>query len=130
MFLLGAFIAGGAVGVIADREIGVSRHGHGRGDFRQRMAEDLQLTPAQNTAIDSLMLARHRQIVTLFKTVKPQLDSIGAEARAVSDSTNEQIKRLLSPEQQAKFDKMREAARRDLAKERKRWDAPPPQDSR
>ena len=129
IFLLGAFIAGGALGFIADREIGTSRRVHGRDDFRQKMAEELQLTPAQKTAIDSLMLARHRQIVALFKPVKPQLDSMGAAARAVSDSTHEQIKRLLTPEQQVKFDRMRDAARRALAKGRKRWDAPPPPDS-
>jgi hypothetical protein len=126
IFLLGAFIAGGALGFIADREIGTSRRVHGRDDFRQKMAEELRLTPAQKTAIDSLMLARHRQIVALFKPVKPQLDSMAAAARTVSDSTHEQIKRLLSPGQQVKFDKMRDAARRDLAKGRKRWDAPPP----
>ena len=131
MFLLGAFIAGGALGFIADREVRASHRMHGREDFRQRMADELKLTPAQKTAIDSLMLIRHRQIVALFKPVKSQMDSIGAAARAVSDSTHEQIKKLLTPEQAAKFDAMRDAARRELAKSRKRWDSlPPPGQSR
>jgi len=50
--------------------------------------------------------------------VKPQLDSIAVTARVVSDSTHAQIKRLLNAEQQAKLDKMRAGARRELADRR------------
>lgn len=121
LFLLAAFIAGAAIGFTADRMMHSSGHSRGREDFRRRMAEDLDLTPAQKTAIDSLMVERHRQIVALFKPVKPQLDSIQAAARAVSDSTHEQIKRLLNPAQQAAFDKMRDAARKDMDRNRRRW---------
>lgn len=122
MFLLGAFVAGGALGFTADRMVQNSaRDFRGHEDFRARMAEELHLTTAQKTAIDSLMLARHRQIVALFKPVKPQLDSIGAEARAVSDSTHEQIKRLLNPAQQATFDQMRDAARKDADRSKRKW---------
>lgn len=130
MFLLGAFVAGGALGFTADRMMD-ARHGpQDREDFRKKMAEQLQLTPAQKTAIDSLMLERHRQIVALFKPVKPQLDSINAAARAVRDSTHEQIKRLLTPSQQAKLDKMRDAARHEMEKGRRHWPASPRPDSR
>jgi Spy/CpxP family protein refolding chaperone len=130
MFLLGAFVAGGALGFTADRMMD-ARHGpRDREDFRKRMAEELQLTPDQKTAIDSLMLERHRQIVALFKPVKPQLDSINAAARAVRDSTHEQIKRLLTPAQQVKLDRMREAARHEMEKGRRRWPALPRPDSR
>jgi hypothetical protein len=127
MFLLGAFVAGGALGFTADRMVRASdRESHGPADFRTRMADKLHLTPVQKTAIDSLMLERHRQIVALFKPVKPQLDSITAEARAVSDSTHEQIKRLLDPGQRAEFDRMRAAARKDMDRGRKRWNGGPP----
>ena len=127
MFLLGAFVAGGALGFTADRMVHSSDRGpHGGADFRARMAEKLDLTPAQKTTIDSLMSERHRQIVALFKPVKPQLDSISAEARAVSDSTHQQIKRLLNPKQQAEFDKMREAARKDMDRRRRLWGGPGP----
>ena len=120
MFLLGAFVTGGALGFTADRVIGGS-HRHemrGRNAYRQKLAEVLNLTPAQRATVDSLMDERHRQIVALYKPVKSQLDSIGAVARVVSDSTNAQIKRLLTPDQQAKFDKMRAEARRDAAERR------------
>ena len=119
LFLLGAFIAGGALGFTADRMVHSDRDSHGRQDFRTRMAEELQLTPSQKTAIDSLMEERHRQIVALFKPVKPQLDSINAAARVVSDSTHEQIKRLLNPTQQAEFDRMRDAARKEAERRRR-----------
>ena len=119
MFLLGAFVAGGALGFTADRVMD-SRHGHERGPraYRQRMAEELKLTPQQQASVDSLIEQKHRQIVTLYKPVKPQLDSIAVLARVVSDSTHAQIKRLLNPEQQQKLDKMRAAARKELNERR------------
>jgi Spy/CpxP family protein refolding chaperone len=133
MFLLGAFVAGGALGFTADRMID-AKHGGDSGRpraYRQRMADELKLTPKQQASIDSLIEQKHRQIVALYKPVKPQLDSIALLARVVSDSTHAQIKKLLNAEQAQKLDRMREAARRDLA-ERRRGDStgrppgPPP----
>jgi Spy/CpxP family protein refolding chaperone len=120
MFLLGAFVAGVALGFTADRVMD-AKHGrdmHGPRAYRQRMAEELKLTPEQQASVDSLIEQKHRQIVTLYKPVKPQLDSIAVLARVVSDSTHAQIKRLLNPDQQAKLERMRAAARRDLAERR------------
>lgn len=120
MFLLGAFVAGGALGFTADRVMD-AKHSHGeRGSrgYRQRMAEELKLTPKQQTSIDSLIEQRHRQIIALYKPVQPQLDSIAVLAREVSDSTHSQIKKLLDADQQQKLDRMREAARKDLAERR------------
>lgn len=122
MFLLGAFIAGGALGFTADRVMD-AKHGHGdRGSrgYRQRMAEELKLTPNQQASVDSLIEQRHRQIIALYKPVQPQLDSIAVLAREVSDSTHSQIKKLLDPDQQQKLDRMREAARKELADRRGR----------
>ncbi|MGH7603009.1 MAG: hypothetical protein ACRENK_03320 [Gemmatimonadaceae bacterium] len=117
MFLLGAFLAGGALGFSVDRVI---RAEHGRGmpgsrAYRQRMAEELKLTKQQQASVDSLIEQKHRQIIALYRPVKPQLDSIAVLAHVVSDSTHAQIKRLLNPEQQGKLEEMRAAARRDLA---------------
>jgi Spy/CpxP family protein refolding chaperone len=120
MFLLGAFVAGGALGFTADRVMDV-KHGRdlrGPRASRQRMAEELKLTPHQQASVDSLIDQKHRQIVTLYRPIKPQLDSIAVLARVVSDSTHAQIKRLLNPDQQVKLDKMRAAARRELAERR------------
>ena len=120
MFLLGAFVAGGALGFTADRVIdsGHRREMRGPRASRQKMAEELKLTPQQQASIDSLMEQKRSQIMTLYKPVKPQLDSIAVAARIVSDSTHAQIKRLLNPEQQAKLDRMRAAGRRDLGERR------------
>src|SRR3954471_18862989 len=120
MFLLGAFLAGGALGFSADRAF---RRDHGREQrgsraYRQRMAEELKLTPAQQRSVDSLIEQKHRQILALYKPVKPQLDSIAILARDVSDSTHAQIKKLLDPDQQQKLDRMRDAARKELAERR------------
>jgi Spy/CpxP family protein refolding chaperone len=120
MFLLGAFVAGGALGFTADRVMDVKhgREARGARASRQRMAEELKLTPQQQASVDSLIEQKHRQIVTLYKPIKPELDSIAVQARVVSDSTHEQIKRLLNPDQQVKLDKMRVAARKELAERR------------
>lgn len=118
MFLLGAFIAGGALGFTADRVMDKRDHARGPRAYRQRMAEELKLTPAQQASIDSLIEQKHRQIVALYKPVQPQLDSLAKLSRVVSDSTHEQIKRLLNPDQAAKLDRMRAAARKELAERR------------
>ncbi|MDP9204386.1 MAG: hypothetical protein M3P12_02880 [Gemmatimonadota bacterium] len=120
MFLLGAFVTGGALGFTADRVIGAGHNRAMRGPraYRQKMAEELKLTREQQASIDSLMEQKHRQIVALYKPVRPQLDSIAVDARVVSDSTHAQIKRLLNPDQQAKLDRMRAAARKELADRR------------
>ncbi|MDQ6717300.1 MAG: hypothetical protein M3Z17_03005 [Gemmatimonadota bacterium] len=130
-FLVAAFVVGAALGFTADRMAhSWGRDSGGRGDFRSRMADELKLNPAEKKAIDSLMVERHRQIVALYKPVRPQLDSIGAAARAVSDSTHEQIKRLLDPKQQVEFDRMRDAAKKDLERRRSRWSAAAKPDSK
>src|SRR3954447_8237987 len=119
MFLLGAFVAGGALGFTAYRVIDTKHHEmRGPRAYRQRMAEDLKLTPQQQASVDSLIEQKHRQIVALYKPVRPQLDSLAVQARVVSDSTHAQIKRLLNSDQAAKLDRMREAAHRDLAERR------------
>jgi len=120
MFLLGAFVAGGALGFTADRVMD-SKHGReGRGSRanRQRMAEELKLTPQQQASVDSLIEQKHRQIMALYKPVQPQLDSIAVQAQVVSDSTHAQIKKLLNTEQQQKLDRMRAAARKERAERR------------
>lgn len=128
MFLLGAFLTGGALGFTADRVMGGDRgrdHRGGRGggggggsSYRQRMAAELNLTPAQQASIDTLVDQKHRQIMALYRPVQPQLDSLALAARVISDSTHAQIKRLLSPAQQVKLDKLRAEGRHDLAKRR------------
>jgi Spy/CpxP family protein refolding chaperone len=114
VFLLAAFLAGGALGFTIDRWIS---HQHGRGErpSRDRMAKELNLTPQQRTQFDSIMNTRRTQMRELFKPIRPQLDSLQKIAREMGDSTHEQLKRILTPAQATKLDEMRERGRRRAA---------------
>lgn len=120
LFLLAAFVAGIALGYTGDRIL--SRDGHRRGErpSRDRMARELGLTPAQRVQFDSIMTSRRTQMREVFKPLRPQMDSLQKIARAISDSTHEQLKRVLTPEQGRKLDAMRERGRKRAAEARAR----------
>jgi len=123
IFLIVAFIAGIAVGFTADRAMSRDRdHRSGRTGL-DRMAKELDLTPAQRTQFDSIMAQRRRQMREIFKPLHPQIDSLQKIAKVVSDSTHEQLKRVLTPEQGKKLDEMRDRARKEAADARARRDA-------
>jgi Spy/CpxP family protein refolding chaperone len=109
MFLLGAVLVGGVLGFSADRLLARERLCPRWGDaraMRQRFLDDLELTAAQRTVVDSILDAKHRQMSVVLAPVRPQLDSISANARA-------QIARVLTPAQRVKFDALhREMKRR------------------
>jgi Spy/CpxP family protein refolding chaperone len=114
LLLLVVFLAGGALGYTADKIL--RDRSHSRGDRGRpsidRMARELGLTPAQRAGFDSIMDSRRKQMHELYKPIQPQLDSLMKLGHAIGDSTHEQLKRLLNPEQQAKLDRMREEMRR------------------
>jgi Spy/CpxP family protein refolding chaperone len=60
------------------------------------MAEELGLTTAQRAAFDTILDARHLQLVEAMKPVQPRIDSIRLNARA-------QLARQLTPDQQTLF---------------------------
>lgn len=108
MFVLGAVLTGAALGFTADRIlIGDSRCpqvGDRRG-WRDRFAARLDLTDSQQVAVDSILADKHRQISGLIDPIRPQLDSIGDNARA-------QIARQLTPEQRLKFEQFTRQSKR------------------
>src|SRR5688500_19040232 len=106
MFLLGAFVAGGALGFTADRVMTREKHGRGGRPSFERMAKELELTPSQRVLFDSITLARRTQMRALWQPLRPQMDSIEKIAKVVGDSTHEQLKRILTPEQGKKLDAM------------------------
>lgn len=112
MFLLGAFIAGGALGFTADRVMTRDKPARNGRPSLDRMARELELTPVQRAQFDSIMAGRRAQMRALWAPLRPQMDSIQQIARAVGDSTHEQLKRVLKPEQAAKLDAMRERGRK------------------
>jgi Spy/CpxP family protein refolding chaperone len=120
LFLLGAFVAGAAVGVAGDRAL--EHRGPPRRGGLDRMAQELGLTAPQRAAFDSILENRRKQMRQLFAPIRPQLDSLTALSDKMRDSTHEQLKRVLTPEQQVKFDKMHEEAKKRAAEARRRFD--------
>ena len=113
MFLLGAFIAGGALGFTADRVMSSEKkHEHGSRSSLDRMAKELNLTPQQRVQFDSITSRSRAQMRELWRPIRPQMDSLQEIAKALSDSTHEELKRMLTPAQATKLDEMRERGRR------------------
>lgn len=123
LFLLGAFVAGAAVGVAADRTVEHSRPmPRGPRSPLDRMSRDLSLTPTQRAAFDTILENRQKQMRQLFAPIQPQMDSLMALGKVVRDSTHEQLRRVLTPEQRVRFDKMHEEAKKRGVDARRRWD--------
>ncbi len=111
MFLLGAVLVGGVLGFSADRMF------QDRGKHwapRTRMYDDLGLSEAQRSAMDSLLDARNCQIGAVMKPVSPQLDSIKKAA-------HQQVLQILTPPQRETFELRRaEMQRRDSLEKARR----------
>ena len=133
IFLIGAFVAGIAIGVTGDRVL--SRDGRGRHtphSALDRMSKELDLNATQRAQFDSIMTRRRTQMHELFKPLRPQIDSIQKLGRVISDSTHEELKRVLTPEQGKKLDAMRDRLQKEAVDMRARRDpgkvrpTPPP----
>ena len=124
LVIIGAFIAGGAVGVAADRALSPNNVGGGSGDSRtfwDRTATEWGLSPSQRAVVDSLMDVQRKKIFALYKPLHPTMDSLDAIARSISDSTQDQLRLILTPDQQKKLDALRaEMAKRDSARRARR----------
>ena len=98
MFLLGAVLVGGALGFTADRVWMRDAACNDPRASRALLYDRLELNGAQRAAWDSILDDRHRQFDSLFKPIKPQMDSIRSRSRA-------QMRALLTtPEQRARFE--------------------------
>src|SRR5262249_52587758 len=96
MFLLGAVLVGGVLGFSAERVFGRSQDPQSWVP-REAMYNDVGLSPAQRTAMDSVLDEGNRNREALIKPIKPQLDSLRVSTRA-------QMYRIFTPEQRAKFE--------------------------
>ena len=96
MFLLGAVLVGGVLGFSAER---VMLHASKDRSWSARTAmyDDLELTAAQRAAMDSVIDEKNRRVDSLLKPVKPQIDSVRANART-------QFYRIFTAAQRAKFE--------------------------
>ena len=96
MFLLGAVLVGGVLGFSAERVMLHARKDHSWA-ARTAMYDDLELTPAQRAAMDSVIDEKNRRVDSLLKPVKPQIDSVRANART-------QFYRIFTADQRARFE--------------------------
>lgn len=100
-------LALGTLGAFAQAPEHALHHGHGMGhgkmgDPMEHLTKDLDLTADQQAKVQPII-----------DQAKPQFQAIHHEAmekaRALMESTGAQIRPLLTPEQQAKFDAMKKA---------------------
>ena len=96
MFLLGAVLVGSVVGFSAERVMNHAAKDHSWAS-RITMYDDLGLSAEQRAAMDSVIDEKNRRVDSLLKPVKPQIDSVRANARA-------QFYRIFSSEQRTKFE--------------------------
>jgi enoyl-CoA hydratase/carnithine racemase len=122
IFLLVAFVAGAAAGYAVDHVLARGRTGPRatRESMSARVARELSLTSEQHKSFDSLMERRREQIREVYRPMRPQLDSLDKIGRGISDSTHAQVRRILNPDQQVKWDAMRDRARKNFEASRKR----------
>jgi hypothetical protein len=117
MFLFGAFLVGGTLGFTVDRVVGDRMRATQQ---RERsvvdaFSDELELTPAQRLAVDSILDERNRVMDSMMVPIRPAL-------RAVRDDARRRIALRLTDAQRQRFqayvERMarQEAARQDASK--------------
>jgi Spy/CpxP family protein refolding chaperone len=105
IFLLGTLVVGGAIGFTADRlmlrEVCQKRQDR---EARSYLADQLNLTPAQRQAVDSILEAKNNEMGALITPLRPQLDSLRDNARI-------EIFKLLDARQRPQFQRIVEEQR-------------------
>lgn len=102
--ILVTFAAGIAVGILVDRV--AFRRAHDRvprfatSAMAARLDRHLDLTDEQRTQIEAILERRHSRINSLWSEVRPHV-------RREIEQTNQEIARVLTPEQRARFEKMK-----------------------
>ena len=113
-FLLGAVLVGGVVGFSADRMI---RHEDTTiAEKRKAMYDDLDMSPAQRVAMDSLFDARNCEYDAIFRPIQPALDSLRT-------ATRDKMNQILTADQRSRLDVRRKDDDTHRAEERNRIQA-------
>ena len=100
-----ALALGGCVGLAAARVCPFLRssHHHGGGKFEQRLLDrfssKLHLTPEQRTQVAAILEVKRSKMDALRTEIKPRFEEIRT-------STSAEIRQLLNPDQQQRFDTM------------------------
>jgi hypothetical protein len=115
MFLLGAFLAGGALGFVADRAVTKRPYARefDRRDMRAEFARALRLSETQRQSIDSVFTWRSDREQEVRKLYKPAVDSILALHKpaldSILDSSRVLINAKLDTTQQRLFKELRDS---------------------
>lgn len=101
MFLLGAFLTGGALGFVADRAVTKRPYAkrYTRGTMREEFARTLSLDERQRRVIDSIFTWRDTRSQAILQPLQPALDSTRDSARVL-------INQNLDSTQQRRFKAM------------------------
>lgn len=102
--VLMAFVLGVAVGGVGGRWCALEYGGKPWGrrspeHLLQQFSRQLRLTPEQRTQVGAILEAKRQKIDALRAETRPRFDDIRS-------STGAEIRQLLTPEQQARYDKM------------------------
>lgn len=106
--LLGAVLLGGVLGFTVDRvfrpETSCEEERVDRDTARERFADDVGLNAEQRVLLYSMLDARNAKIDSIYATVRPL-------TRAVHDSTRVKFRAMLTDEQLANYEAMRQRDR-------------------
>jgi Spy/CpxP family protein refolding chaperone len=78
--------------------------------YGERLAADLDLSPEQRAAIDSIVRDQQQRVRALTAEVEPQF-------RAIAEQTRGRIEAVLTPEQRARLAELRNERRRTMREE-------------
>lgn len=122
LVVIGALVAGIALGVAGERVVCESHHERAPDSrtYWNRIGKEWGLSTSQRRVVDSLMDAQREKITAIYAPLHPSLDSAYAQSRRVSDSTQEALRQILTPEQRQKLDAMRAEMRKREAEFRAR----------
>ena len=113
-FLVGTLAVGWIVGYASAHLLDVrDAHADTRVSYRDRLAEELRLSPEQRIELDSVLDKRHRDMTAAWEPVRPRLDSIRQNAR-------NEIREMLTEDQRAAFERYLLDQKRDDTKKRER----------
>ena len=109
-FLVGTLAVGWIVGYASAHLLDVREaHADNRASYRDRLGEELALTPEQRIQLDSVLDKRHRDMTAAWEPVRPTLDSIRDRAR-------DEIREMLTADQRAAFEQFLLEQKRDNQK--------------
>ena len=77
----------------------------------ERLTQELNLTPDQQTQIKPLLVERQQKMQALFQDQSAAREDRRTQARTIMESTSNSIKALLNDEQKQKFEAMQERMR-------------------